>query len=46
MTFGQWKAMFRCCNKENMLKYQPKKAKKIILASIILYNFKKLNGYI
>lgn len=46
MTYGQFKSIFRCCNKENLINYQPKIAEKIIKGGVVLYNFKKLNGYI
>ena len=45
MTFGQWKSIFRYVNKENIRNYEPAKVKQFIITSIILYNFKKLNGF-
>lgn len=43
-TIGQDKNTFRCILKERQLHYQPQKACKIVIASAVLQNFKKLNG--
>lgn len=43
-AFGHAKNVFRWINKERVLHYRPRKAAKIIIASVVLHNFGILNG--
>ena len=40
---GILKEVCRCISKERRLHYRPKKAARIVMASVILHNFRKLN---